>query len=294
MHKDILSIPLFCPTPIQKPLSYSKIRRGPIKSIFFFHQISLLFFHKLIFYQFHLLDFPFPCGAVWCLPLVLMSFRLQVVSTHNHTFSIDVTLAEFVQQQQPLYYVWIVLEGLKCLCCWIYFTPEMLSSKYSFITQKTELKSTKSQLRDIPFLGGHSAHVSMVMELTRPYNVILLSLIWEKQAWTYPTNTFNKTPPDRQSSRIWNLKSSGRNKNNQRDKNTRQSAQSEKNSSRQCYAVGLVAPGCLSDRFEPRQPSSIQSVQQLSSQALISTGGEEDVGMTGGRGDVMDGSWQEA
>lgn len=114
-----------------------------------------------------------------------------------------------------------------------------------------------------------------MMEITGPYNVILLALIWEKQAWTYPTNTFNKTPRDRQSSRgmyIWNLKSSGRNKNNQRDKNTRQSAQSEKNSSRQCYAVGLVAPGCLSDRFKARQPSSIQSVQQLSSQALISTG----------------------
>lgn len=115
----------------------------------------------------------------------------------------------------------------------------------------------------------------MIMGITGPYNVILLSLIWEKQAWTYPTNTFNNNPPDRQSSRgmyIWNLKSSGRNKNNQRDKNTRQSAQSEKNSSPQCYAVGLVAPGCLRDRFEARQPSSIQSVQQLSSQALISTG----------------------
>lgn len=115
----------------------------------------------------------------------------------------------------------------------------------------------------------------MIMEITGPYNVILLSLIWEKQAWTYPTNTFNKNLPDRQSSRgmyIWNLKSSGRNKNNQRDKNTRQSAQSEKNSSPQCYAVGLVAPGCLSDRFEARQPSSTQSVQQLSSQALISKG----------------------
>lgn len=154
MHKDILSIPLFCPTPIQKPLSYSKIRRGPIKSIFFFHQISLLFFHKLIFYQFHLLDFPFPCGAVWCLPLVLMSFRLQVVSTHNRTFSIDVTLAEFVQQQQPLYYVWIVLEGLKCLCCWIYFTPEMLSSKYSFITQKTELSQLRVNYVIFHFWGG--------------------------------------------------------------------------------------------------------------------------------------------
>lgn len=123
--------------------------------------------------------------------------------------------------------------------------------------------------------GGHSAHVSMIMEITGPYNVILLSLIWEKQVWTYTTNTFNKNPPDRQNSPgiyIWNLKSSGRSKNNQRDKNTRQGAQSEKNSSPQCYAVGLVAPGCLSDRFEARQPSSIQSVQQLSSQALIRTG----------------------